>query len=207
MMSSPGSSTVSTCGVSPGRRWNAISGMSRDPFLPPHRHDGVQGRKRDAHVGGVRGDAALRGAEHGVVAIEAVSRVAALAGRAFVAARGIVVEIEAAGALHEIAADRRHVADLAEAPARIAWASRGNRSRTRRSAATAVFFTPAPMLQASAFGFLDFTGEARSRPPASSGCSMVSRMRSTRLVPPPRYWAPARAPAASAALTSEARSY
>ena len=47
-----------------------------------------------------------------MVAIEAVARVAALAGRALIAARGVVVEIDAAGALHEIAADRRHVADL-----------------------------------------------------------------------------------------------
>src|ERR1700722_2387067 len=60
----------------------------------------------------MRGDAAVRGAEHGVVAVEAASRVAAVSGRAFVAVRGIVVKIDAAGALHEIAADRRHVADL-----------------------------------------------------------------------------------------------
>ena len=40
-------------------------------------------------------------------------RVAALAGRALVAARSvIVVEIDAAGALEQVAADGRHVADL-----------------------------------------------------------------------------------------------
>src|SRR5580698_4461035 len=47
----------------------------------------------------------------------------------------------------------------AEAPARMAWASRGKRSRTRRSAATAVFFTPADA-QASVARLVDIAGEA-----------------------------------------------
>ena len=47
-----------------------------------------------------------------MIAVEAVDRVAALARAALVAARGVVIEIGAARALQEIAADRRHVADL-----------------------------------------------------------------------------------------------
>ncbi len=78
-----------------------------------HVDDGIERGQRDAHVGGMDGDARLRGAEDRVIAVEAVDRVAALAGVALVAARSVVVvEIGAAGALEQVAADGGHVADL-----------------------------------------------------------------------------------------------
>ena len=51
----------------------------------------------------------------GVHAIEAVDRVASRTEAAFVAARGIIVEIKAPRPLHEVAADGGHVAHLPQA--------------------------------------------------------------------------------------------
>jgi len=65
-----------------------------------------------AHVRRMSGDAGRRCAEDGVNAVEAVQGVAASARGALVAARGLIVEVGAAGALQDVAAHRRHVADL-----------------------------------------------------------------------------------------------
>ena len=73
---------------------------------------GVERGERDAHVGRMRRDARLAGAEDRVDAIDPFDRRAAAAGLAFVAWRGGVIEIEAARALQEVAARRRHVAQL-----------------------------------------------------------------------------------------------
>src|ERR1700721_3999595 len=108
----------------------------------------------------MRGDAALRGAEHGVVAIEAVSRVATVPGRSFVAASSIVVEIEAAGALHEIAADRRHVTDLRGGAREDRLGEQGKPlAHTPISGDDSVLHSGAD-LQASAFGLLNIAGKS-----------------------------------------------
>jgi len=91
------------------------------------------------------------------------------------------------------------------APARIARASAGKRCRAARSAATSVFVTPAPIMRLpSARGSI-----WRDRPVTSTraaGRSTVSRIRSTRLVPPPRKRAPDVSPASLMAPgTSSAR--
>ena len=75
-------------------------------------HDSIERRQRHAHVGGMRGDAGGRCAKDRVIAIKAVDGVAARAGRALVATRGVVIKIGAAGALQDVAADGGHVADL-----------------------------------------------------------------------------------------------
>ena len=67
----------------------------------------------NAHVRRVSGDAGGGCAEDGVVSVETIDGVAALAGRALVTAGAIIiVEIGAAGALEDVAADGGHVADL-----------------------------------------------------------------------------------------------
>ena len=72
----------------------------------------VQHRHRDGHVGGMDGDARVARAEDRVNPVEAADRRAAGAGGPLVAARGRVVEVGAARALQQIAADRRLVAQL-----------------------------------------------------------------------------------------------
>src|SRR5205085_8691028 len=75
-----------------------------------------------------------RCAKDGMVAVEAVQRVAPAARHALVAARGIVIEIETAGPLHDVAANRRHVADLARSAgnngARQQWETRSDVAMT-----------------------------------------------------------------------------
>src|SRR6202158_2084245 len=63
------------------------------------------------------GKAALRRTENGVHPAETVNRVAAAVRKALVAPRRGVVEVVAARALHEVAADGRHVPDLARGSA------------------------------------------------------------------------------------------
>ena len=74
---------------------------------------GAKGRKRNAHIGGVRGDTVFRGAQYGVYAIEAADCIATRSRSAFVAASRFVVEVVTTRALHDVAADCRHVSDLA----------------------------------------------------------------------------------------------
>jgi hypothetical protein len=60
----------------------------------------------------MRRDTGFARSEDGVDAVDAFNRRAARAGLAFVAGHRRVVKIKAAGALHEIAAGRRHIAQL-----------------------------------------------------------------------------------------------
>ena len=103
---------VSSCGVSPGSRWNSANA---DGARASRAHDmnlGLQRGERDAHVGRMRRDARLAGAEDRVDAIDPFDRRAAAAGLTFVARRSRVIEVEAARALQQVAACRRHVAQL-----------------------------------------------------------------------------------------------
>src|SRR5205814_8081071 len=77
-----------------------------------HVNLGVERRQRDAHVGGMRRDAGLAGAEDRVHAIEAVDGGAAAARLAFVARRRRVVEIITARPREGIAAGGSYVAQL-----------------------------------------------------------------------------------------------
>jgi hypothetical protein len=72
-ITSPGSSTVSMCGVSPGSRCNSISGTVRCPFVPPHLDGCVDRDQRHREIGRVGGDAVLAGAEYRMPAILAAN--------------------------------------------------------------------------------------------------------------------------------------
>ena len=76
-ISSPGSSTLSRSGVSPGRRWNVSSGISRRPALAFDLDDGIERDQRHAEIGRMGGDAALAPAEHRVQPVLAAAGVAA----------------------------------------------------------------------------------------------------------------------------------
>jgi hypothetical protein len=70
-------------------------------------------RQRHTHVGRMSGDTCRRRTKNRVNAVEPVDRIAALARVALVAARTVnVVEVGAAGALQDVATDRRHVSNL-----------------------------------------------------------------------------------------------
>ena len=76
------------------------------------QHARFQGGERDAHVGGMRGDAVLARPQDRVHAVDPLDRRAAAARFALVARRGRIVKIEAARPLEEIASGGRHVAQL-----------------------------------------------------------------------------------------------
>ncbi len=72
----------------------------------------IQGDKRHAEVGGMDGDAMLAPAEHGVETILALERITPRARNAPVTGARRILEIGAAGSLHQVAADRGGVAKL-----------------------------------------------------------------------------------------------
>ena len=82
----------------------------RRPLVPVH--PGVQRGQGDGHVGRVRRDAVLGRAEDAELAVHALDRRAAGAGRALVAGLGDVLEVAATGALQQVAADGRGIAQL-----------------------------------------------------------------------------------------------
>ena len=99
---------------------------------PLRMDDGVEGDQRHAHVRGMDGDALIgraRDPEDRVHAILPLERGAAAAGDPLVARPGDVAKIGAARALHEVAADGRHVAQLRRRP-------RQQRLRQHRQART-----------------------------------------------------------------------
>jgi hypothetical protein len=88
----------------------------RDRSLPIRAvHDdlGIEGGQPHRHIGRMGGDTSVRPPEDGVIAIHAVKRGAARTRAPFVAREAILVaEIGASRALHDVAANRRHVAQL-----------------------------------------------------------------------------------------------
>lgn len=81
-----------------------------------HVHLGAERRHRDRHVGGVRGHARLRVSENREVAVVAVAGRAAIRfspAPTLVAGLGDVLEVGAARALEQVAADGGEVAQLA----------------------------------------------------------------------------------------------
>ena len=127
MISSPGCERVLALGAIAGQqmevRKGAVDALAAAAQLDAH--DRVERGQRDAHVGRMRRDAVLAPAEHGVNAVVAVYRAAADPGLALVARRRGVAEVVAPRPLQQIAARRRHVADLPDAPREIACDSIG----------------------------------------------------------------------------------
>src|SRR5262249_16304567 len=72
----------------------------------------VQDHQRHGHVGGMDGDARVARAQDRVDPVHATDGRAVGPGVPFVAVRGRVVEVRAAGALQQVAADRGVVAEL-----------------------------------------------------------------------------------------------
>ena len=104
--------TVSRSGWSPGSRWNSTTGH-RARAARAHEVDvGIERGERDRHVRRMRRDAGLRGAEDREVAVLSFARRAPAARHALVARLADVLEVVAARALQEVAADRREVAKL-----------------------------------------------------------------------------------------------
>src|SRR5215218_241928 len=73
---------------------------------------GAERCERHTHVRWMRGDAARRGSEDCVHPIDAVDRITPRPRAPLVTLRGLVVEVGTAGSLHQVAADRGHVANL-----------------------------------------------------------------------------------------------
>jgi hypothetical protein len=92
--------------VQPGHRDRA------PPARPLDVHVGPERRHRDGHVGRVRRDARRRVPDDREVAVLALAGRAAGSGRALVARLGDVLEVRAARALEQVAADRGEVAQL-----------------------------------------------------------------------------------------------
>ena len=103
-------------GVAPAVCRRAAGGsrrtLSRAARRTRHMNLRFERSERDAHVGRMRRDAGLAGAEDRVDPIDAVDGRTAAAGLAFVARRRHVIEIKAARPLHQVAAGRRHIAKL-----------------------------------------------------------------------------------------------
>ena len=112
-MSAPGGRLVSRCGPVAGQ--SVEVGQRHAVFAVGVDVDdvGVERGHGDGHVGRVDGDAVLGGAEDGVVADVAADGRAAGAGGALVAGGGDVLEVDAAGALQQVARGGGEVAQLA----------------------------------------------------------------------------------------------
>ena len=77
-----------------------------------------------------------------------------------------------------------------DAPASTAWASTGNSARTRGSAVRSLLRTPAPIRSVPPGVRSIRPGSSPVTSTSRSGVVIPSRIRSTRLVPPPRKAAP-----------------
>src|SRR3981189_1050803 len=86
------------------------------PRSPMDADDSFKRYKGDVHVRRVGGDAMLAAAEDSLRAVDARDRAAARARLALVAGHGDVPEIHAAGALKQVSACRRLVAQLGRCP-------------------------------------------------------------------------------------------
>ncbi len=112
VMSSPGASWVSIHGVSLGR---AVEVGQRDrPLAPIARdpHPRVEREQRVGEIAGIGRDALVADPQHRVQPVLSGNGGAAAARHALVAGRAGIAEIAAAGALEQVAAERRQVAHL-----------------------------------------------------------------------------------------------
>ena len=127
MISSPGSSTVSRSGSSPGRRCSSGSGIARSPAGPCTWTTRVERGQRDRHVGRVRRDAALGVPEDREVAVLALDAPGSRSpGSRLLHGLRHVLEVRAARALEQVAARSwRRLRSWPEAPESSACASAG----------------------------------------------------------------------------------
>ncbi len=117
---SPGSSTVSRCGVSPGSRKNSPMGMLPSSFDAVNVDRRFKSHHRHVHIRGIGGDAMFARPQDRQRAIGAGDCRATRARLALIAGQKRIAEIDAAGALQKIAGRRGHVAQLGRAPDKIA---------------------------------------------------------------------------------------
>ena len=99
-----------------GGSWQLVEVGERDASCAAgalHLDRRIQRRQCHRHVRWVRGHAVDARPEHRVATVEPIEGRASGAGVAFVACRRLVVEVQAPGALHQVAADGCHVAQLA----------------------------------------------------------------------------------------------
>ncbi len=94
------------CAVEVGECDHPLAPVARDP------HPRVEREQRVGEIAGIGRDALVAQPEHGVRAILPVDRRTAAARRTLVAGRAGVAEIAAAGALEQVAAERREIAHL-----------------------------------------------------------------------------------------------
>jgi hypothetical protein len=101
---------------------------------PTHAHAGIDGEQRHREVGGGRADAVAARSDHGMHPVLAADRGAAQSGSALVAGLQNISKIGAACALHDVSAERRHIAQLRRGVARIRTGvgRRGTRDQRRR---------------------------------------------------------------------------
>ncbi len=95
-----------------GGAGEAVEVGDRDLAAGVGLDDGVESDQRDRHVGRVGRDAGRAPAEDGELAVAAGNGGAAGAGLALVAGEGGVAEVQAAGALEQVAADGAEIAYL-----------------------------------------------------------------------------------------------
>ena len=112
-ISSPGCQRRLDLGRRPRLAMKLLDGNGALAAWTEHVDLGIEGDERDRPVAGIDGDAGLASAQQRMPAVDAVLRRAAAAGLALVAGEWLAAaEIGAAGALQQIAADGRHVAQL-----------------------------------------------------------------------------------------------
>ncbi len=99
-------------GRGPGQRVEGLQRHGPGTAGGAQVHHCVQSDQRDGQVAGMGSDACVARAEHGVAAVDPLQRRAAAAGLTLVARRRDVAEVAAPGALQQVAADARHVAQL-----------------------------------------------------------------------------------------------
>ena len=111
-MSSSASSSVSRCGVAPGNRWKSVSGMCRVPRVLFTSTVASSAASATAMSDGWVATQWSLVPSTALPRLNPSSAAQPGAGLALVARRRLVVEVEAAGALHQVAPDRRHVPQL-----------------------------------------------------------------------------------------------
>ena len=169
---------------------------------------GVEGGQRDRHVRGLGGDAVRGVAQYGEVAVGAVAGRAAGARGALVAGLGDVLEVGAAGALEQVAAGGRGVAQLPRGAGQQRLGQDGVAVAYGGGAARSLLRTIAPIRSPPSGSSSIRSSGSRVTSMSSPGAPRPSFIRSTRLVPPPRKRAPGcPAPARTASSTLAARRY
>ena len=163
----------------------------RSPLAPSTWTVAPMRGQRDRHVRRVGGDAVLGVAEDRVVAVLALARGAAGAGAALVAGLRDVLEVAAARALEQVAADGGEVAQLAGGAGEQRLARARGSARGRAGARRGRCCGPRRRCAAPPSAVSSIASWGRRETSTSRcGSATPSFIRSTRFVPPPRKVAP-----------------